>query len=103
MDPSLLGSLIEDVRLGKAATNCGPIPKGWSGHLAGPQEEAGLSAGGVCAPFPAGAGAGSTFPAAQAPEPRAPGGTAQHPALPPGQAEVGRAQDSEDTPAAGHP
>ena len=44
---------------------------------------------------------GSAIPVAKAPEPRAPGGTAQHPALPPGQAEVGRAQDSEDTPAAG--
>ena len=29
--------------------------------------------------------------------------TAQDPALPPGQAEAGRAQDSDDSPAAGHP
>ena len=47
--------------------------------------------------------AGSKIPAAQAQDPRAPGGRGQDPAAPPGQAEVGRAQDSKDAPAAGCP
>ena len=46
---------------------------------------------------------GSTIPAVQAPEPRAPGDTVQDPVLPLGQAEAGRTQDSEDTPASGGP
>ena len=45
-------------------------------------------------------GPGSMNPAAQAPDPRATGDTIQDPALPLGQAEVGRAQDSEDSLAA---
>ena len=42
-------------------------------------------------------------PVSQAPDARAVGDTVQNPVLPSGQAEAGRAQDSEDTPAAGHP
>ena len=44
---------------------------------------------------------GIMIPVAQALEPRVPGDTAQDPALPLGQVEAGKAQDSEDTPAAG--
>ena len=39
------------------------------------------------------------IPAAQAPEPKVLGDTAQDLVLPPGQVEVGRTQDSKDTPA----
>ena len=42
-------------------------------------------------------------PAAQAPDSREPGHTAQDPALPPGKAEVGRAQESEDSLPSGAP
>ena len=57
----------------------------------------------VCALLHSGDTAGIKFLAAQAPFSRAPGDTAQDPVLPQGQTEAGRAQGSEDSPAAGLP
>ena len=84
--------------------------KGWSTHPAGPRGEAGWSGGGSGWRGLRPAAFGSCGPGARSQQyrPQIPGhrsDTAQDPAFPPppGQAEAGRAQESEDSPAARRP
>ena len=87
--------------LGKGPECCSP-PRhlGEASGLGGPALE-----GGGCAPLPSGEVApGSTSPVAQGPGSQgAQEDKASDPAFPPRQLEAGRAQDSENSPTAGHP
>ena len=118
--PRFPGSLTEEVRTrAECVTHHGPSSqKGWNTQHLGPWSSSGSDSGGgseqrgLRGPESSSGGGsaqrglhspGGVIPTAQTPEPKAPGGHIPGSGDPLEQAEAGRTQDSEDTPATGHP